>query len=421
VLPKVPPKNKALSTKEVRMSSLLISVLPTLLSVWTLTATNPVTGKTWDRHLLPSCEELIPESLKSRWQLRPDFIPVNLDSILVPCFFTRQGKEVTVSYECGGTNLESSADRNGRSTIDEKSIAEWLADQPSESVNEKLGELHIHIQDDDTPCKVRLSWPKADGIENARRFMKDILAAATPAVVGKPKLEAVYLDPQSAAGRAFFTSPEAWKKESAGLDGFITLPAGLPKVVDGKDFPGLPQGKVGLVGLCSIGDGGIVHNEALPGLQRVLVEAPRVAPMCPQLTTPWLDWWKIDEETELKLGTRTLSMNFFHNTSVVPGSGETSLRTRARAYLREADGSLVSLATDELLMGANNDLDCKATLKKNKTGATLKVFCPLGTPDRCKKNPWWRFTQAVRVAGDKVTITHTDERNSGEGCEANYE
>jgi len=399
------------------MSSLVISMLPTLLSLWTLTGTNPVTGRPWDSRLWPSCEELIPQSLESHWRLVRKPIPVDLDSFM-SCYFTREGKDVSVGYDCGGGNLESPADRNGKRTINDKSVAVWLAKQPSESANEKFGDLYINAHDDDTPCKVNLSWPKVDGIESARRFMKDILAAATPAVVGKPKLEAVYLDPQSAAGRAFLTSPEAWKKESAGLDGYITLPAGFPKVVDGKDFPGLPQGKVGLVGLCPIGYGGVPGDATLPGIQRVLIDAPGAEPACPNLTTRTYRW-ELDGDTELKLGTRTLTMSFFYNMSVV--HDETSRRTRARAYLREADGSLVSLATDELLMGANSDQDCKVSLKKNKTGATFKAFCPVGTPDRCKKSPWWRFTQTVRVAGDKVTITHADERNSGEGCEATYE
>jgi hypothetical protein len=402
------------------MSSLLISLLPTLLSVWTLTGTNPVTGKTWDSHLLPSCEELIPQTLESRWQLTRKPIPAKY-AASSDCFFTRQGRDVMASYTCGRWFLES-ADRYGTRALNEKSITKWLAEQPRESVDVKLGELYIHANDEDTPCRVALFWPKEDGIDIARRFMKDILAAATPAVVGKPKLEAIYLDPKSASGRAFFTSPEAWKKESAGLDGYITLPAGFPKAVDGKDFPGLPQGKVGLVSLCSIGPvTGWGSNNALPGLESVLVEAPGAEPKCTQWATSSPNWWDLDEEAELKIGERTLNVDFFYGSGKDPAN-ELIDRGKARAYLREADGSLVSMATDELpLVAEANSRICKATLKKAKARVTLKVFCPVGTPDRCKKNPWWRFTQTVRVVGDKVTITHAEESNPGEGCEATYE
>jgi hypothetical protein len=410
------------------MSSLLISVRPTLLSVWTLTETNPVTGKAWDRRLSPTCEELIPQSLESRWQLKRKLVPAD-ESTSIDCFFTRQGRDLRVSYKCGGRNL-TSPDHHGNWTVDKQSIAKWLAEEARESSDEKLGRLYIDAHDDDTPCEVALSWPKEDGPENARRFMKDILAAATPAAVGKPKLEAIYLDPKSPAGRAFFTSPEAWKKESAGLDGYIALPAGFPKVIDGKDFPGLPQGKLGLVGLCLIGDNAISPKE-LPGLQQAVIDAPGVEPACPDFTEPlhdariswWLDWWQRNEDTGIKLGERTLTFDFFYDPSVsIDSNGRWHRSTRARAYLREADGSLVSMSTDEIPLETESDSrTCKATLKKGTARVTLKVFCPLGTPDQCKKNPWWRFTQTVRVVGNKVTITHADERNSGEGCETTYE
>jgi hypothetical protein len=400
------------------MSSLVVSLLPTLLSLWTLTPTNPVTGREWDRYLFPSCEELIPEPVRERWQLTRKPIPARYSSSS-DCFFTRQGKDVTAIYECGRWSIES-VDRYGKRMLDEKSIATWLAEQPRESVNEKIGDLYIKTHDDDTPCRVALFWPQTDGIDNARRFMKDLLAAATPSVVGKPKLEAVYLDPKSAQARAFFTSPAAWKKESAGLDGYITLPAGFPKVVDGKDFPGLPRGKVALVALCEAGPGSYGSN-ALPGLDSVLVDAPGIAPTCTQWAMSSPNWWELDEEAELRIGERTLSVDFFYGPGKNP-SNELADRGKARAYLREADGSLVSIATDELpLVSEAYSRTCKATLKKAKAYVTLKVFCPLGTPDRCKKNPWWRFTQTVRVVGNKVTITHADERNSGEGCETTYE
>jgi hypothetical protein len=408
------------------MSSLVISLLPTLLSVWTLTETNPVTGKAWDRRLSPTCEELIPQSLESRWQLKRKLVPAD-ESTSIDCFFTRQGGDLRVSYKCGGRNL-TSPDHHGNWTVDKQSIAKWLAEEARESSDEKSGRLYIDAHDDDTPCEVALSWPKEDGPENARRFMKDILAAATPAAVGKPKVEAIYLDPKSPAGRAFFTSPEAWKKESAGLDSYIALPAGFPKVVDGKAFPGLPQGKVGLVGLCLIGDNAIGPKE-LPGLQQVLIDATGVEPACPDFVEPlhhariswWLDWWQRNEDIGIKLGERTLTFDFFYGPGKDP-TNELADRGKARAYLREADGSLVSMATDELpLIPEADSRTCKATLKKAKARVTLKVFCPRETPDTCKKKPWYRFTQTVRVVGDKVTISHADESSPGEGCEADYE
>jgi hypothetical protein len=234
-------------------------------------------------------------------------------------------------------------------------------------------------------------------------------------VVGKQRLEAIYLDSQSAAGRAFFTSPEAWKKESAGLKDYIALAPGFPKVVDGKAFPGLPAGKVALVGMCSIGDGGIAHTDALPGLLRALVDAQGAEPSCPAPAAP-RTWWEVDGDTEIKLGERTLVLDFFYD------RGVTYPKTRARAYLREADGSLVSVAADELDLDPRvYQQDCKVKVKPSRAGAVLKVHCKLGTPDRCKKEPWWSFSQTVRVSGDKVTIEHAEKSSPGDDCEPTYE
>jgi hypothetical protein len=326
---------------------------------------------------------------------------------MTSCHFSRQAKDVGILYECGGRNLERP-----------KGAPKWEEQQEHSRVDAREGTTDLYAYDDDTPCEITLYWPDPNGLETAKKLMKDLLAAATPAVVGKPRLEAVYMDPQSAPGRAFLASPEAWKKETAGVDGFMTLPAGYPKLVDGKSIAGLPDGKVALVGLCPIGHGGSavqMSRFALPGLQRVLVEAPGLAAACPYLVES-RDVWQFEGEPELKIGDRTLGLELYHTV------GDFNPKSWARAFLRAADGSLLSVAADQLDMDKTvYETDCKVTLKTAKAGATFKVHCKVGTPDFCKHDPWWSFTQTIRVVGDKVTIQHAVKSSRGEGCEGTYE
>ena len=128
------------------------------------------------------------------------------------CHFKRQEKEVIAIYECGGHNLQGPGAGMAKPTV-----VDWAAQERSVDINENAGRVRLVDYDDDTPCEVMLLWPDPKGADTAKRLMKELLAAVTPAVLSKPHLVAVYLDPQSAPGRAFFTSPEAWKKEAKGM------------------------------------------------------------------------------------------------------------------------------------------------------------------------------------------------------------
>lgn len=395
------------------MSNLLSALAIPILRLAAASLTNPLTGRNWDVDLLPACEELIPPPLQSQHGLKP--LPAEEDydsSNTTFCPFEHASKNVSLFYQCG-LKLAEKGNKVGDGPTSGYVHLPGVGKLRGAEVDKVGDTVYLRAYDEDTPCEVRLKWPDAAGGDAAKQLMKDLLVAATPAVVGKPRLVAIYLDPKSAPGRALVTSPDAWKKESAGLDGYMSLAAGYPKLLDGKSLPGLPDEKVGVLGLCAIGGDGeaLSADIALPGVHRVLVDAPHSAASCPAVTQE-RTWWDYEGTPEVKLGDRTLTMTFYYDAGV---GGRR--KTRARAYLREADGSLISFAADELLFGDEREDLCKATLKKNKSGATFKAHCLRDTPDHCKKKPWWSFTQTIRVSGDQVTIGHDEKTDPGVDCE----
>jgi len=388
------------------MSSVLLPVIIAVSSLSAVTQTNPVTGKPWDRYLLPPCPGLVPTAVQTSWGLEP--IPSSqAPDTEVSCRFLRHGKKLTAIYQCGGHKLERRGAGMGRT-----SPVDWSQKKPSVDANEKLGQVMLVDYDDDTPCEVMLLWPDPKGADTAKRLMKDLLAAVTPAVLGKPRLVAVYLDPQSAPGRAFFTSAEAWKKEARGMDGYMALAEGFPKAVDGKSIPGLPAGKVALLGFCEVGGGAWQEPNALPGMQNVLVEGQGLAPACPQATDRF-DRWELKDDSEVKLGDRTLALDFLYRDT-------NPLKSWVRAYLRGPDGGLIAMGVDQTGLDEHPG-DCKATLKKNKSGAVFRAKCKVQTPDRCKRYPSWTFTHTIKVVGDKVHVATTNQTDRGEDCQPTYE
>jgi len=340
------------------MSNLLLPLIMAVSSLSAVTQTNPVTGKPWDTYLLPSCRDLLPAAVQSTSGLQKMPAPTNPDASGVGCHFQREGKEVTAIYECGGHNLQRPGAGMGK-----PSPVDWSLKKPRVDVNEKLARVRLVDYDDDTPCKVMLLWPDPKGADTAKRLMKDLLAAVTPAVLSRPRLVAVYLDPESTPGRAFFTSAEAWKKEAKGMDGYMTLPEGFPKAVDGKSIPGLPAGKVALLGFCEVGGGAWQAPNALPGMQNVLVDGQGLTEACPRAIHDVVRW-ELDEEPEMTIGDRHLGMEFSHAREGY---------VLARAYLRGPDGGLIATAADksELFPGVAI-ADCKTSLKKGKVGRGLQ-------------------------------------------------
>lgn len=384
-----------------------MSSIPLLLIMGTVTLTNPATGKPWDAYLLPSCRDLVPATLRSSWGLQEMPVPVDPGEYGVGCHFRRQEKKVIAIYECGGHKLQ----RAGAGAAKPKPV-DWAAQKPSVRVLDKAAEVDVVDYDDDTPCKVMLLWPDPKGADTAKRLMKDLLAAVTPAVLSKPRLVAVYLDPQSAPGRAFLTSPEAWKKEAKGMDGYMTLPDGFPKLMDGKSIPGLPAGKVALLGFCEVGGGAWQAPNALPGMQNVLVDGQGIAEACPRAVHDVVRW-ELDEEPEMSVGDRHLGMEFSHARAGY---------VLARAYLRGPDGGLIATAADkgELFPGVAIP-DCKVSLKKNKSGAVFRARCTLSRPERCKREPSWTLVHTVKVAGDKIAIQTSGKADGGRECLPDWE
>jgi len=382
------------------------SILP-LLIMGTVTPTNPVTGKSWDAYMLPSCHDLVPAPLRSSWGLQETPVPVGPGEYGVGCHFKQQEKKVIAIYECGGHKLQ----RPGAGMAKPKPV-DWAAQKPSVRVLEKAAEVDLVDYDDDTPCKVMLLWPDPKGADTAKRLMKDLLAAVTPAVLSKPRLVAVYLDPESAPGRAFFASAEAWKKEAKGMDGYMTLPEGFPKAVDGKSIPGLPAGKVALLGFCEVGGGAWQAPNALPGMQNVLVDGQGLTEACPRAVHDVVRW-ELEEEPEMTIGDRHLGMEFSHAREGY---------VLARAYLRGPDGGLIATAADksELYPGVAI-ADCKTSLKKSKSGAVFRARCTLSRPERCKREPSWTLVHTVKVAGDKIAIQTSGKADGGRECLPDWE
>jgi len=264
------------------MSSLLGTIAVLAMPLLAVDANDPMTGTAWAQYILPHCEDLVPAHVQTKWGLRPIPLERNPDVYsMFTCRFQRGEQQVDATYGCGNRKLEIPKKLHpGAGSMQVADLGRFATSH----IDAKRGEVVLDVYDDDTPCEISLGWPDPNGIEMAKRLMTDLLSAATPSVVGKSRLEAIYLDPQSAPGRAFLTSADAWKQEAAGLAGDVVLPVGYPRIVDGGTLPDLPGGKVALVGLCPIGSGRVVANStrlALPGLRRALVDSPRSALACP--------------------------------------------------------------------------------------------------------------------------------------------
>ena len=391
------------------MVSTVVSLLALTLPLSAVPAQNPVTGKPWDENLLPVCEDMVPAQIQRNWKLAPVKVERDPDGTYqTMCRFTNNDRQLSVFYKCGRAKLDTPAPPESESALGIMAVP-GIGRTAYAIISAKRQSLSLTVLDDDTPCEVSLHWPDPNGLDTAKRLMRDLLAAATPALVGKSRLVADYLDPESPAGRAFFRSPEAWKKEATGIEGFINLAPGYPRLVEGKTLPGLPDGKVALLALCRIGDGLGNGGLSLPRILHALVDAPPSAEACPTNAIPGT-WWQLDEDTKMELGNRTLGMDFLH--------WEKKTATAwVRAYLRDKDGALISVVTDQAKVYSPSSGDkCTPKLRKTKSGATFKVTCIIEVPEKCKRNPIWWLTQTIKVSGDKITIKSDQKSEQPVDC-----
>jgi hypothetical protein len=391
------------------MVSTVVSLLPLMLQLSAVPAENPITGKPWKEKLLPRCEDVVPGQIQRKWKLTSVRVDRNPDvDYQTTCRFTNNDRQVSVFYECGRSKMDTPSPQQSESALGIVAVP-GIGRTAFAIVSTKRQSLSLTALDDDTPCEVSIHWPDPNGLDTAKLLMQDLLAAATPAIVGMSRLEANYLNPESPAGRALLSSPEAWRKEAAGIEGFINLARGYPRVVEGKTLPGLPDGKVALLGLCPIGDGLGSGGLSMPGILRALIDAPASAEACPKSAFPGT-WWQVDEDTKMELGNRTLGVDFLH------WEGKTATAW-ARAYLRDKEGALISVATDQVEVYSPSSGDkCTPKLRKTKSGAVFRVTCIIAIPDKCKKNPSWWLTHTIKVSGDKVTIKSDQKFESGIDC-----
>jgi hypothetical protein len=391
------------------MVSTVASFIALAIPLWAVSGQNPVTGKAWDARVIPRCEDMVPAEIQRKWKLEAKPPKWNPDANFGPtCPFTNGDQSLSVVYECGKSKLDTPAPSKGGFGVVVVEVT-GIGRRAIAIASSKTKDLWLSAFDDDTPCEISFRWPDPNGLDTAKRLMQDLLTAATPARVGKSRLEANYLDPESPAGRALFSSPEAWKKEAAGIEGLINLAPGYPRVVEGKTLPGLPDGNVALLGLCPIGTALADGGWAMPGILRTLIDAPPSAEACPKGAFPGENW-QLDEDTEVQLGGRTLGMNLLH-------WEDRNAHAWARAYLRDKDGSLLSVATEQVQAYSPSNWDkCTPKLRKTKSGAVFKVTCVIAIPDKCKKNPSWWLTHTIKVSGDKVTIKSDQKFENGIDC-----
>ncbi len=112
----------------------------------------------------------------------------------------------------------------------------------------------------------------------------------------------------------------------------------------------------------------------------------------------------------MELGGRTLTMDLLH-------WEKPPATAWVRAYLRDKDGALISVATDQVEVYSPSSGDkCTPKLRKTKSGALFKVTCIVETPDKCKRNPIWWLTHTIKVSGDKVTIKSDQKAENGIDC-----